>query len=252
MLANYFVPANQQRNQHLKKVVFGFVFSIVLFFFSVTPARAAVIIFDSVTTTGTPFSLKVLTKGNLFPQGGCMVDIYLEDKKLGRILSGGDGYGYLRYIPKHPGMKTMAARTATHTGTGILLVMAKTEKAVLVEIEGGLNKTIFSEKFRTDTRNALKILSKKFKLIYLTRLIGQTGSKKILAIAKLPKAVVIRWQGPETLEDLTNRHITLYAIIGSEAIISEASTYVKKRFSFEETEDDTYVADWSDILKRLK
>ena len=239
-------------NAHYNKVVFVFIFSIVLFFFSVTPARTAVIIFDSVTTTGTPFSLKVLTKGNLFPQGGCMVDIYLEDKKLGRILSGGDGYGYLRYTPKHPGMKTMEARTATHTGTGIILVMDKTEKAVLIEIEGGLNKTLFSEKVRTDTRNTLKTLVKTFKLIYFTRFIGPTVSKKILAKANFPKSVVIRWQGPETLEDLTNRHITLYAIIGSEAIISGAAIYVKKRFSFEETEDDTYVADWHDILKRLK
>ena len=53
-------------------------------------------------------------------------------------------------------------------------------------------------------------------------------------------------------EDLKKRYISLYAIVGSAALISEASGYVDKRFAFEETEDGTYVEDWQEILKRLE
>ena len=40
---------------------------------------SAVIVYDRVTTVGTPVYLKVLTKGRIFADGGRLVDFFLDD-----------------------------------------------------------------------------------------------------------------------------------------------------------------------------
>jgi len=213
-------------------------------------AHAGVVFFDSVTTAHTPVYLKVLTKGILFPTGGRLVDIYSEGRKIGRILSGGDGYGFMKIIPEAAGLKTVEARMDGDSDSAHMLVMKKTDRAILFDIEV-LSRTLFSKTVRSDTSNALNTLNKKFKLIYLTRLLGPDLAKKIIAKAELPVSAVLPWQGPDLFEDLKSRQITLTAIIGSADIVSEAAGEVPYRFTFEETEDETYVKDWQDIIKQL-
>ena len=79
------------------------------FFIIVAPASANVIVFDRIATVGTPVRLVFKTKGILFAQGGKLVDIYLENKKLGRIMTGGDGYGFFKYTFRNPGCKQLSA-----------------------------------------------------------------------------------------------------------------------------------------------
>jgi len=214
-------------------------------------AQAGVVFFDSVTTPHTPVYLKVLTKGLLFAEGGRLVDIYSEDQKLGRVLSGGDGYGFMKLTPTDAGLKTFIARMDGHSDSAYLLVMKKTDRALLFDIEV-LSRTFLSKTARSDTQKALNILSKKFKLIYLTRLLGPSIAKKIIAKAELPASAVLPWQGPDLFEDLKSRQITLTAIIGSADIVSEAADDVPYRFTFEETEDETFVEDWQEIIKQLR
>jgi hypothetical protein len=63
-----------------------------------------VFISDQVTTLSTDVYLKVQTRGRFFSEGGKLVDIFVDDKKIKRILTGGDGYGYQRYTPERTGM----------------------------------------------------------------------------------------------------------------------------------------------------
>jgi hypothetical protein len=214
-------------------------------------AHAGVVFFDSVTTLQTPVYLKVLTKGMLFPEGGRRVDIYAEDRKIGRILSGGDGYGFMKITPENAGLKTYEARMEGSSDSAYLLVMKKTDRALLFEIEV-LSRTFLSNTARGDTQKALNTLSKKFKLIYLTRLLGPSVAKKIIAKNNFPASAVLPWQGPELFEDLQSRQVAVTAIIGSAGMVSEASDDVPYRFTFEDTEDETFVESWQDIIKQLQ
>lgn len=214
-------------------------------------AHAGVVFFDSVTTTLTPVYLKVLTKGILFPAGGRRVDIYSEGQKIGRVLSGGDGYGFIKIIPESAGLKTYEARMDAYSDSAYLLVMKKTDRALLFEIEV-LSRTFLSKTASNDSQKALNTLGKKFKLIYLTRLLGPSVAKKIIAKKNFPASAVLKWQGPDLFEDLKNNHITVTAIIGSADIVSEATGEVPYRFTFDETEDETFVESWQDIIKQLR
>lgn len=213
--------------------------------------HAGVVFFDSVTTSRTPVYLKVLTKGVLFPEGGRLVDIYAEDGRIGRILSGGDGYGFLKIIPENAGLKTYEARMGGSSGSASLLVMKKTDRAILFEIEV-FNRTFLSKTAGDDTRKGLNTLSKKYKLIYLIRYLGTSTARKIIAKNNFPASVVLPWDGPDLFEDLKSRRVTVTAIIGSADILAEAVDEVPFRFTFEETDDETSVESWQDIIRQLR
>jgi len=214
-------------------------------------AHAAVVFFDSVTTSRTPVYLKVLTKGVLFPEGGRLVDIYAEDGHIGRILSGGDGYGFLKIIPENEGLKTYEARMGGSSDSACLLVMKKNDRAILFEIEV-FNRSFLSKTAGSDTRKGLNTLSKKYKLIYLIRYLGTSTARKIITKNKFPASVVLPWEGPDLIEDLKSRRVTVTALIGSVDILTEAVDEVPFRFTFEETEDETSVESWQDIIKQLR
>ena len=73
----------------------------------VTVSHSEVVVFDDVTTVQTPIRIKVLTKAGFFARGGRLVDIYLDEIHLKKILTGGDGYGYLKYTPRKTGFKSI-------------------------------------------------------------------------------------------------------------------------------------------------
>lgn len=168
-----------------------------------------------------------------------------------RPKSGGDGYGFMKLTPENAGLKTVEARMDGDSGSAHLLVMKKTDRALFFEIEV-LSYTFLSKTASGDTQKALNTLNKKFKLIYLTRFLGPSLAKKTIAAAKLPASAVLPWQGPELFDDLKSRQVTLTAIIGSADTVSQAAGKVKNRFTFEETEDETFVENWQDIIKQLR
>jgi len=226
---------------------------ILLFIFICPPAVfAGVVIYDSITTIGMPVYLTVQTKGMFFSQGGRLVDLYIDQTHGGKILSGGDGYGFFKYTPRTIGVKTIAVRSDRDEDTGILLVLDKKEKVILVESEAFLQHAIFSQNAITESNSALNTLNRRHKIVYLTRLMGSVLSKKILTKGGYPSSPVLLWQGTETLDELHQKGIFLYAIIASLNLLSESSEHIDKRFTFEETEDETHVDDWEDLLKKLK
>jgi hypothetical protein len=250
------MPPNKtvmHQDNFLKKTPVGIVLWVLLLFFMFpSSGLAGVVIFDGITMVGMPVYLKVHTKGRLFTQGGRLVDVYIDQKHAGKILSGGDGYGFFKYTPRTTGMKTVSVRSGTDEGTGDLLVLDKTEKVILVEIEALLRMLLFSPKTITDSKTALNTLNRKYKIIYLTRFMGTGLSKKILTKGDYPSSAILLWRGAETLDELHQKGVCLYAVIASLTLLSESSEHINKRFTFEETEDETYVDNWEDLLKRLK
>ena len=210
------------------------------------------VVFDRVTTVKKDIRLVVLTKGFLMADGGQLVDLYLDDRHLKKILTGGDGYGYLKYTPRDPGLKEIRARSDTGSATGLLLVMSKSEQAIIIDIESSFKDAVFSEEIRENSQRAVKALSKNYKIIYLSRYVGKGIGRGWLEKENFPESVILRWQGPGIFSALEERGVRLKAVIGSEDVISAAAKYVENRYTFEKTKDGKTVKDWDEILKLLQ
>ena len=233
------------------RLILSIVFSGAFILNTVAVCRSEVVVFDRVTTIQTPIRIQVLTKGRFFAQGGRLVDIYLDGIHLKRILTGGDGYGYLKYIPKSPGIKKISARSDVDSSSGRLLVMSATDKAIIIEVEGAFKDTIFSEKIRDNSQKAVDSLSKAYTIIYLTRYVGKGISRSWLDKEDFPESVILRWQGPGTINALENKGVSIHAVIGSAAVISTVEKHIENRYTFEKSKDGKTVKDWDEILKLL-
>lgn len=222
--------------------------------FLVLPAArspGAVIVYDRVTTVKTPVYLKVLTKGKIFADGGRLVEFYLDDKSLGKNLTGGDGYGYRKYVPRRAGTFKVRATSDGESGNGLVLVMKKSDKAVLIEIEGGFKDAYISDIAAGASRQAVKQLLKKYRVIYLSRTTGVKMARNWLDEMAFPDAPVLRWRGAQTLNALKEKGIQLYAIIGAAGVIAAAADHVEKRYTFDETKNGQTVNDWHELMTEL-
>ncbi len=224
---------------------------LCLFLLSPSLSHASIIAFDTIVQIGKPVMLKAQTKGRFFPQRGVLVDFYVNEKLIGRTLSGGDGYAFFEYLPGSPGLKKVEAKTADDHDTGSMLVIKRNEKAILIEIEGGLFESLLSNKPRQGNKKAVKSLIKKYRIIYVTTMLGLSNSKKWLEDKELPSSVVLKYRGSKMFDELKELGLRLYAIIGSPNIMSEAPEYIKKRYSFKKTKKGEKVNDWDEVLKLL-
>jgi hypothetical protein len=229
-------------------------FVLLILGFSILPAAhglSSVIVFDRVTTVGTPVYLKVLTKGRIFADGGRLVEFYLDDKRFGKNLTGGDGYGYRKYIPRRAGMIKVRATSQGEGDSGLLLVMKKSEKAVLIEIESGLKDAFISDIAAGAGRQAVGQLLKKYRVIYLSRYSGIRIARISLDKMEFPEAPVLEWRGEQTLKALKENGVNLYAIIGPASVISTAAGHIENRYTFDENQKEHTVKDWQEVLQRL-
>jgi hypothetical protein len=225
----------------------------ILILLTIVPeSHSKVLVFDRVTTVQTPITIRVLTRDGFFTAGGRMVDIYLENTLLKKILTGGDGYGYLKYTPGEAGLKKITARSNTDSASGLILVMDENEKAIIIETEAAFKDTVFSDEIKASSLKAVKALSENYKIIYLSRFLGKGITGSWLAKQNFPQSVILRWRGPTTLENLKKNKVQMHAIIGSAEVISAATEQIEKRFSFEKTKDGKTVKDWDEVLKLLQ
>jgi hypothetical protein len=218
----------------------------------VSPSWSAVIVYDRITTVGTPVHLVFKTKGRFFAQGGKLVDIYLEDKKLSRIMTGGDGYGYFKHTFQNPGYKQLAAASNGNRDSGLILVMKKNEKAILVEAESSFKNSLFSDEERNAARQALASIAETYKIIYCYTFAGKQFTKNWLSENDFPPSVMLPWQGAKILKVWKKMGIHIHVMVGSPAMLEETADLVKNRFSFEETQKGETVKNWKDVQKRLE
>jgi len=231
----------------IKKYLLPILF-ILLF---VPVSHGKVVVFDRVTTVQKPINIEVLTKAGFFAAGGRMVDIYLDNNPLKKILTGGDGYGYLKYTPQEAGLKKITAHSVKGSASGLILVMNENERAILIEIEGAFKDSVFSDAIRESSQKAVNALSENYKIIYLSRFLGKGIPGSWLEKQNFPKSVIIRWRGLTTLKNLKKNGVQIQAIIGSPDVLATVSEQIEKRFSFEKTKDGKTVKDWDEILRLL-
>ena len=226
--------------------------SILFFLIAASVSHSKVVVFDLVTTTQTPVHIKVLTGSGFFSAGGRLVDLYLDNVHLKKILTGGDGYGYLKYTPLEKGLKTITAYSESGRDSGLMLVMEKSEKAILIETEGAFKNSIFSNEITQDSQRVVNSLSENYTIIYLSRFLGKNLTGNWLEKRNFPKSVILRWQGPSMLKSLTKKGVQLHAIVGSSTVISSAKKHVENRFAFEPTKNGITVKNWEEIIDHLE
>jgi hypothetical protein len=217
-----------------------------------TVGLSEIVIFDDATTVQTPIRIKVLTKSRFLARGGRLVDIYLEENHLKRILTGGDGYGYFKYTPRNAGLNTIDARSDADSASGLHLVTNKNDRVIIIDIEGAFKTAVFSEDIRENSRKAVYSLSEEYKIIYISRWVGKGISRSWLEKEDFPKSVILRWQGVNTLKLLKKRAVRLDAVIGSAAVIAAAKKHIAHRYTFENSKDGKMVKDWDEILELLQ
>lgn len=211
-----------------------------------------IVIFDDATTVQTPVRIKVLTKSGFFARGGRLVDIYLDEHLLKKILTGGDGYGYLKYTPRSSGLKSIEARRNADSGSGLLLVTNKNDKIILIDIEGAFKDAVFSEDIRENSREAVYSLSEAYKIIYISRFFGKDISRSWLEKEDFPKSVILDWKSGNILKLLKKRGMRLDAVIGSAAVMAASKKHIEHRYTFEKSKDAQMVKSWDEILELLK
>lgn len=215
-------------------------------------ADAEVSVFDRVGTVGTTVTLVVRTTQFFLADGGRQVSIFLDGERLGPIMTGGDGYGYFRLAPSRAGLLKVSARSGDEEASGLLLVMEKTDRAVLVEVESMMKEVSFRPDARENCLNTLESLRQRYRLIFVYRFMGADFSRNRLSKEGLPPAVVIPWKGATTLEGLRGKGVHIHAVIGSSDMVTAAGAQVPYRISFEKAKGATTISEWSDIEKMLE
>lgn len=213
--------------------------------------EAEVIVYDAVIPSGMAITLKAVTKGSFFPEGGKVVEFSADGKRIGRTLSGGDGYAFLKYTPPLPGVKVLKASSDGESDEGTILVTKRHDKVVIIGLESSLFTYPLSFEPLPEGKEAMQQLKTRFKIIYVSTTIGAMRSREWLRAEGFPVFPVLNWNGSDMLSELKEQKIEIYAVVGSPEMLSSAK-HIKRRFSFEETEEATAVKDWKDLVKRLK
>ena len=230
----------------------GYVF-IFLITLSVLPAgaAAAVVVFDRVTSVGKPVFVKAVTRGYLFTKGGRRVSFRVDNTPMLETLSGADGAAFLKFHPDKPGIRTITATSENEEGTGTVLVLGPGESVVVIGVEGGLQKSLFSETQREKTLEVVNWLSNSYRLVYLTRWVGVSLVRDWLKKEQFPSSVVLRWRGEEVFRKMKNSGVPVAVVIGSGALLESAPDSIDSRFTFDK-DHKAAVNDWQDIRTALE
>lgn len=240
--------------KHLKKadivkkllLTFTLVFIVFHFFAFIRISSAEVIIYDAIILSGKSVKLKAVTKSRFFTEGGIIVEFFANGKKIGRTLSGGDGYAFLAYRPSSSGIETIKVTAGDDTDEGTILAAGKKDKVIIVSIENALISVPFSFEPAPGGSEALQKLGLRYRIIYLSGFMDVKRSRQWVRDKGFPISPVLKWEGKSMLAELREQGIKVIAFIGSPEMLSEAQD-IKIRLSFEETDDGTVVKDWKDV-----
>jgi hypothetical protein len=215
------------------------------------PAHAGVQVFDRVTAVDRPVYLKIRTTGLIFPSGGQRIALQIGGQAPRTLLSGADGFAYLRFQPRQPGLIRLAAAFDSEQAQGILLVLAETQSALLVEVDPALRPTPFSAEAREASPGAIERLQQHYAVVYLVRWPWVDRVRKWLLEAGFPISAVIRWEGRDTARQLKKNGVDISVAVGSSQFLEELPDAVVHRYAFEPNAGEEPVQHWRQILDAL-
>jgi hypothetical protein len=226
--------------------------SIFLFFVFPANALSDIIVHDMVIPTGKKVLLKAEVKGKLFGKGGEMVEFFVNEKSIGKSLSGGDGFAFKQFTPLKTGMYTIKARTGKEEGKGSLFSLKKGAKIVFIDVEGSLLER-FSQEPRKGSQKVIKGINKRYPVVLLqTGALSPKAIKKWLKKNKFVIPPVIPWDQGVVFNEILEQGFKIKAVIGGPYVIESARDFKPLAFSFVDVEGSVEVKDWEEIRKKLK
>jgi hypothetical protein len=224
-----------------------------LLLFSPSSAYPEIIVHDLITIKGGKTTLRVETRGKFLRRGGELVDISVNDKSIGRALSGGDGFAFRQFTATVTGIYRITATSGTEEGAGLLLSLRKGEKIIFIDAEGALLKGPFAAKPKERSQETIKKLSARFPVVYLqTGILGVKAIKKWLNENGFHEAPVIQWRQGMIFEEIKDMGLGMKAVIGSSKVVASAKTYDAETYSFEDGGDHEEVKEWQEIGEKVK
>jgi len=225
---------------------------IILFSIFPTIALSDIIINDIVVPVGKGVMLVAEVKGKLFGKGGEVVEFFVNEKSIGKSLSGGDGFAFKQFTPLKTGMYTIKARAGKEEGKGLLFSLKKGAKIVFIDVEGSLLER-FSQEPKKESQKVIKRINKRYPVVFLqTGALSSKAIKKWLKKNKFVISPVISWDQGVVFNEIIEQGFKIKAVIGGPYVIESAKDYQPLAFSFVDVEGSVEVKDWEEIRKKLR
>jgi hypothetical protein len=227
----------------------------LFFFLAALPgarAGARVIVFDAVTSVHTPAFVRVQTRGAVFSEGGMRVEVNVGENTVGTLLTGADGYGFIKYAPTRRGLLKITARSGDASGYGRLLSVLPTDPVIVVEIDGPVRQLPRLGAAVENAAATLRSLSGSFRIVYLAGMLGPAVDRAWLASVDVPESVVVSGKEEASLKALRKKGLFLCAVVGSEKLLKASEGIVPHRYGFETKDAKWRVDSWEALAERLR
>jgi hypothetical protein len=218
------------------------------------PAKALsdVIVHDMVSLRGERAMLRAETRGKIFSKGGELVEFFVDEKSIGKTLSGGDGVAFKPFTPAKTGLYKIRVKSDREEGRGLLLSLKRGSRIVFVDVRGTLLEGLLSRKPMQGSQRAMKEIHKKYPVVYLQTTLVSTKSIKLwLQENEFVESPVVPWSQGEIFDEFAERSFGIKAIIAGPDVIESAMEHKPVAFSFEDVEDAEEVKDWEEIRTKL-
>ena len=215
------------------------------------PALGAVIVFDRLTAADQPVFLKVQTRGFFFAEGGGRVTLSINGGQTYRLLTGGDGFGYVKYLPSGPGRFNISAESTGTDSHAVLLVVSSDDRIILLDFEMLLKRLLQRPDEKRMAREVLAALPPDCHLVYVVRYLGTEMARRWLLAQEYPRAVILDGTLPDIYAQLTNKNIQIRAVIGTSGAIDGRIDDGVLKLTFDASEKGTTVENWNQIRKDL-
>lgn len=227
--------------------------SILSLWFLTLPATAEIVVYDSIAVTGRETAIAAETRGTFFSRGGELVEFFIGERSLGKVLSGGDGFAYRYFTPRTAGLVRVTVRSAREEGTGSLLLLKRGQAVVAVDVESGLMEKAPTGRPREESQDALNHLSARYPVVLVhSGALPLKAVRKWLQENKFPELPLLPWRQGALLDELDEMGVKLRAVVGGAAVVDASRRHKARVFSFDKLEGAREVNDWEEIRKQLK
>jgi hypothetical protein len=233
------------------KIIHIFLTAFTCILFSHVDSYAEVMTYDLISLKDDATMLKAKTGGRFFAKGGKVVEFLINDKSIGKVLSGGDGYAFKEFSPIRSGLYRVSVVSGKDKDNGFLLSLEKGTGIVFVDVEGSILMPLSKEP-RKGSQKVIKGISKRFPVIYLqTGIIDTKSLKEWLRKNDFVGAPVLQWKDGEVFREIAEKGFKIKFLIGSPSVIESAKEFKPRAFSFDEVEGAVEVKDWEEIGKKM-
>ncbi len=218
---------------------------------TVTKANAGVSLYDQLATPAQPFFLKLRTHRGPLALGGVRGSFWINDQKIGIVLTGADGYGFLKYAAPTTGTFVLSARTEAGDADARLHIIAPSTPVVLIEAEALLWQRQVMDR-RLSAADAMTRVAADHELAYLCAPAGRPAIRALISSRGLPGALVLAGKDRNQFKRLDQRGVRIFAVVGSARFVASAQGFGQHYFSFEKSNQARHIKHWEDLIDHLQ